>query len=123
MEVVKGFLDAIKDEEHRRILSEVLTWVNNKYPQLEVAIKWNQPMFIDHGTFIIGFSHAKQHFSFTPEEYTIQIFSQEIKNAGYEHTKGLTKIKWTDKVDYLLLERIIDFNLKDKANTTSFFRK
>ena len=38
-----------------------------KFPQLKEENKWNQPMFNDHGTFIIGFSIAKGHIAVAPE--------------------------------------------------------
>lgn len=80
-------------------------------------------MFTDHDTFIIGFSIAKHHMSFTPEEYCLTIFLEEIEKAGYEHTKGIVKIKWTEEVDYPLLRKIIQFNIEDKTNCKTFFRK
>lgn len=33
--------------------------ITETYPQLDTTVKWNQPMFTDHGTFIIAFSFAK----------------------------------------------------------------
>ncbi len=80
-------------------------------------------MFTDHGTLIIGFSEAKNHMSFTPEEAVIQLFSEEIVKSGYEHTKGIVKIKWTDEIDYELLKKLIEFNIREKAECTTFFRK
>ncbi len=52
-------------------------------------IAWNQPMFMDHDTFIIGFSIAKQHLAVAPEKAGIDYFSDEIVKAGYGHTKQL----------------------------------
>jgi len=80
-------------------------------------------MFTDHDTFIIGFSIAKHHISFTPEEFSINVFLNDIEKAGYEHTKGIVKIKWTDDIDYPLLHKIIQFNIEDKMNCSTFFRK
>jgi len=123
MKVLKDYLDSIEVLEQSIKMEEVFNWILENFPQLEVAIKWNQPMFTDHGTFIIGFSKAKNHMSFSSEEFCINIFSEEIKKSGYEHTKGLAKIKWTDDIDFLLLKRIIEFNISDKAECSTFFRK
>ncbi|MDA3847101.1 MAG: DUF1801 domain-containing protein [Vallitaleaceae bacterium] len=101
---------------------EVFAWIGETFSELEAAIKWNQPMFMNHGTFIIGFSMAKQHMAFTPEEAGIAVFLDDIKKSGYEHTKMLAKIKWTDEVDYNLLHRMIEFNIADKLGCTTFFR-
>lgn len=79
MEVLRAYLDTIQVTEHRARLEEIFHWIVSNYPQLEVQIKWKQPMFIDHGTFIIGFNTAKNHFSFTPEEDVVTIFNEAIE--------------------------------------------
>lgn len=35
-------------------MAEVLDWVAEHYPELELRIAWNQPLFTHHGTYIIG---------------------------------------------------------------------
>lgn len=101
----------------------MLHWVNNKYPQLETELKWNQPMFTDHGTFIIGFSVSKKHLAVAPEDATITHVEEDIKKAGYDYTKGLIRIPWNKPVNYSLLGKMIDFNIWDKANCSTFWRK
>ncbi len=123
MEKFDSYLKEIQVPEQKARMEQLFRWIGEKFPNLEAEIKWNQPMFTDHGTFIIGFSMAKHHMSFTPEEAVITIFSEDIKKLGYDRTKGLAKIKWTDEVDYTLLEKIIEFNIADKAECTTFFRK
>ena len=61
-------------------------------------------MFTDHGTFIIGFSIAKHHLAVAPERVVIQHFSDEIVQAGYDHTKELVRIRWERPVDFSLIE-------------------
>ncbi len=117
------YLDTVKDPDHKKRMIEVFQWIEETYPNLESVIKWKQAMYTDHGTLIIGFSEAKNHMSFTPEELGIEVFADDIKASGYENTKGIVKIKWTDEVDYGLLKKLIDFNIKDKAECKTFFRK
>lgn len=121
--LLEEYLNTVKDPEHKKRMTEVFEWVEENYPVLEGVIKWKQAMFTDHGTFIIGFSETKNHMSFTPEEAVIQLFSEEIVKSGYEHTKGIVKIKWTDEIDFALLKKMIEFNLREKAECTTFFRK
>ncbi|HWI49132.1 MAG TPA: DUF1801 domain-containing protein, partial [Rummeliibacillus sp.] len=83
----------------------------------------NTPMFTDHGTFIIGFSTAKHHLSVSPEEFVIAHFADDIVQAGYSATKGLFRIPWNGPVNYELLEKMIEFNIQDKAEYTNFWRK
>jgi len=76
-----------------------------------------------HGTFIISFSTAKNHISVAPEEKTMTHFSNEIAQAGYSATKGLFRIPWNEPVKYELIEKIIEFNIKDKEDCSTFWRK
>nr|WP_318540035.1 iron chaperone [Terribacillus saccharophilus] len=123
MEVFADYLATIDNPQHRERTEEVLNWVAEKYPNLEPKIAWNQPMFTDHGTYIIGFSVAKQHMAVAPEKAGIDRFSEEIVRAGYEHTKQLVRIRWDGPVDFSLLERMIEFNIMDKADLSTFWRK
>ncbi|WP_307720437.1 iron chaperone [Massilia atriviolacea] len=101
----------------------VLDWVATTYPALERRIAWNQPMFTDHGTFIIAFSTAKNHLAVAPEAAAIARFSSQIAEAGYQHTKLLIRIPWNAEVDFSLLGQLIDFNIADKADCATFWRK
>lgn len=123
MEVFAEFLAGIDDPEQRIRTEEVFGWVSEKFPNLVPVVKWNQPMFTDHGTFIIGFSVAKQHLAVAPEEVGIIHFSDEIVQAGYSHTKGLVRFPWNLPVNFSLLEKMIEFNISDKADCSSFWRK
>ena len=122
MKEFTDFLEGIDNLQHRERTEEVLTWVNEKYPQLKPEIKWNQPMFTDHGTYIIGFSTSKQHLAVAPENAGINHVADDIEKAGYDYTKGIIRIKWKNPVDYSLLEKMIEFNIFDKADCTTFWR-
>lgn len=67
----KTFLDGIDDPNKRYKMEDILSHIKEKFPQLKEEIKWNEPMFTDHGTFIIGFSIAKGHIAVSPESATI----------------------------------------------------
>lgn len=123
MEVFAEYLAQIDNPQHRARMEEILAWIVGKFPNLASKIAWNQPMFTDHGTFIIGFSTAKQHLAFAPEKAGIQHFSDQIVQAGYTHTNQLGRIPWDRPVDFSLLERIIEFNISDKADCSTFWRK
>ncbi|WP_458463848.1 iron chaperone, partial [Paenibacillus sp.] len=115
METFAEFIARIDNPEHQARTEEVLNWITEKFPNLKQKIAWNQPMFTDHDTFIIGFSVSKQHLAVAPEQAGINRFSEEIVQAGYDHTKELVRMKWKQEIDFSLLERMIEFNIKDKA--------
>jgi len=123
MEVFSAYLAAIENDEHRRRTIEVLTWVQKTFPSLEPRFAWNQPMFTDHGTFIIGFSVASGHLALAPEGAGIRHFSEKIVESGYNHGAKFMRIKWELPVNYALLEEIIRFNREDKKDCTTFWRK
>ncbi len=123
MDIFAEYLAGIANLQHRSKLEAVLSWVLEQFPDLVPRIAWNQPMFTDHGTFIIGFSVAKQHLAVAPERTAINHFSEDIVRVGYTHSKELIRIPWDHPVEYALLEKIIAFNIADKAGLSTFWRR
>ena len=123
MNTFDAYLDTIEDEQNRSRTQEVLGWVGTAFPDLSPKIAWNQPMFTDHGTFIIGFSTSKKHLAVAPERVAIERFSEAIGQSGSKHSKELIRIPWNSPVDYDLLQDIIAFNRLDKADCQTFWRK
>lgn len=123
METLDEYLVRIEDPTHRERMSEIFRWIKDKYPNLKPVIKWNQPMFTDHGTFIIGFSTSKKHAAVAPEQAAIAHAKDDIEKAGYEYTENIIRIPWDRSVPYSLLEKIIEFNIADKADCKTFWRK
>lgn len=122
MEVFEDYLAAIDNPQHRERLVEIFAWIAQRFPILEQKLGWNQPMFTDHGTYIIGFSISKQHMAVAPEKVGMDRFSAAIEQAGYSHTQLLFRIKWDQAVNYELLAEIIEFNIMDKLECTTFWR-
>lgn len=122
MDSFTEYIESLGHPEHQLRMTEILKWVQHTFPDLVPVIKWNQPMFTDHGTYIIGFSASKQHLSVAPEQKGILQFSEKIEAAGYSHTKELFRIKWTQPIDYDLLEEMIQYNREDKKDCDPFWR-
>lgn len=122
LELFKDFLSNINDIENQKKIEEILLWVNDNF-ELDKRVAWNQPMFTDHETFIVGFSIAKNHISVAPESKAIAKFSQEILKSNYTHTKEIFRIKWSDDINYNLLKEIIEYNIEDKQDYDTFWRK
>ena len=123
MEIFEKFLAGMDNTLHRARTGEVLCWVAAAFPGLTPEVRWNQPMFTDHGTFIIGFSASQNHLAVAPERAVISRFSDEITKAGYDHSKELIRIPWNVPVDHVLLEKLIRFNMLDKAECKTFWRR
>lgn len=122
MEAFQAFIDGIADHGPRERTREVLGWVRENYPGLQTRVAWNQPMFTDHGTFIVGFSTAKKHLAVAPEAKTIRHFEDELRRLGVDYTQMLLRFPWERPMDYALLGHLIDFNIQDKKEDHTFWR-
>jgi uncharacterized protein YdhG (YjbR/CyaY superfamily) len=109
-------------EEQRKVLEPLFQHILAEFPNLETRIAWNQPMFTDHDTFILGISSSKKHFSVSPEVKTMAEFSSRIEQSGYSQTKNIFRILWNQPVDEKLIFDIIRFNIEDKADYQKFWR-
>lgn len=116
------YLVTIDDEAHRAKLAEILDWVTTTWPELEPVVKWKQPMFTHHGTYIIGFSVFAKNIAVSPEQVGIEQFRDAIDAAGYTATQRLFRIPWDAPVDRGLLRDMIEWQLAGKADITGFWR-
>ncbi|WP_414044301.1 iron chaperone [Macrococcus animalis] len=117
------FFDKLEDVNQLGKVQDLFEWVEKTFPQLEREFKWNTPMYSDHGTFILGVSTAKAHISIAPENKTMERFKDKIEAAGYTQTAGLFKVKWKQEFDYNLLKEMIEYNIEDKKDVETFWRK
>jgi len=117
----EAWLGKIKEPANREAIAAILDWVGTEFPQLGTVVKWNQPMFTDHGTFIIGFSAAKAHWAFHVESASLARFREEVLAAGYDPTDNITRVRWELPVDHALLRRLIEYKIEEKAGVTGFW--
>lgn len=118
----KEYLDAIDDADQQDKMNQILTWIQENYPELETRIKWNQPMFLHEGTYIIGFSYSKHHIAVAPETKAIKKFKDYIEETGFSYTDNIIKICWEDSIPYNLIEELIEYNIEDKKGYEKFWR-
>lgn len=121
MEDFIEYIEAIENNEHQEKFKSLLKWIIDTYPELDTRFAWKQPMFTHHGTFIIGFSVAKNHFSVAPEK--LELFIDDVLNANYSHGKKLFQIKWNEEINYELISKVIEVNMIEKKDMTTFWRK
>lgn len=122
VETFEGFLETMGEPDHKDKMEAILNWVKDAYPGLETRIAWNQPMFVDHGTFIMGFSHSKNHIAMSPEAKAINQHVNYIEEAGLSYTDNIIRIKWEEPIPYDLIKILIDYNIEDKQDDTKFWR-
>jgi uncharacterized protein YdhG (YjbR/CyaY superfamily) len=107
----------------REKLQSIFDWIDKKFPLLEKRIAWNQPMYTDHGTFIMGFSFARDHINIAPEKKTLDIFSSKINEAGHKTTKMLMQISNESDISYEIIGEMVAYNMLDKSDCETFWRK
>lgn len=122
IEFFEKWLSSISNETHRLRAAEVLRWVTDEFPQLEFRLAWRQPMFTHHGTFIIGFSPARNHLAFAPEGEGISRFAAELDRRDLSYGAKMVRLPWDRPIPFNLLREVIQFNIEDKAGVTSFWR-
>lgn len=123
MDTFEDYINKIDDEEMKLKLADIYQHVEETFPELEKRVAWNQPMYTHHDTFIIAFSAAKHHISVAPEKTALIKFESRIKETGYDLLKETFKIKRKQPVDFDLVDAIISFNIEDKKDCTTFWRK
>ncbi len=115
------YLETIPSDDNRARMVDVLVWVGLTYPELELRIAWNQPMFTHHGTYIIGFSAASKHMAMAPERATMIRFEPVMRERGTDFGKMFARQPWNKPFDYELLDAFIQHQLAEKQDITSFW--
>ena len=116
------FLATIPNDDNRARMVDVLVWVGLTYPELELRIAWNQPMFTHHGTYIIGFSATSKHMAMAPERAAMIRFEPVMRKRGTDFGKMLARHPWDEPFDYELATAFIEHQIEDKRDITSFWR-
>src|SRR5690554_6865216 len=114
------YMETIDTKDKKEKFLGLINWVKKEFPSLTLEIKWNQPMFINEGTFILSLSALKNHFSISPEFITMERFKDKIDKAGYSQTMMLFRIKYSEDINYDLIKSMIEFNIEDKKGFTTF---
>ena len=121
MNQIDEYLANISEKNQCAKLSEILKWITKTFPNLELQIKWKQPIFTDHDTYIIGFSVAKKHLTVGLETRNLQHVAPLLEQNGIKHGTNTFKIVFTDKIPYDLLNQIIEYVIDDKKEITTFW--
>lgn len=123
METFSEYLATLSDPQARIYTEEVLEWVSENYPELEKRIAWSAPTFVAHGTHIVSFKATKKHLAVSVEGPTIRHFSQDFDKEGLHYGTMNVNFPWNTLMNFDLLKALIDFNIEDKKDLSSFWRK
>lgn len=123
MNIFDDYLASLSDPQAKCLTEEILIWVTEHYPDLEKLITWSSPTFVAHGTHIISFKATKKHLAVTLEGPTIRHFSERFTQLGLKFGTMNVNFPWNLPLNTELLTDLIEFNLNDKKDLTSFWRK
>ncbi|MBK0348002.1 DUF1801 domain-containing protein [Aerococcaceae bacterium zg-ZJ1578] len=119
---MQAYIQELQNPIQAQQLQQIYDLIQTEFAKLEYVVKWNQPMFLDHGTYIIGFSVSKHYVNVAPEIATMEHFAAEIQARQYATTKNYLKLGATDTVDLDLIRRMIAFNIEEKKDYQKFWR-
>ena len=85
LETLADYLAQAKAPQRHVRMAEVLEWAERTFSGLELRVAWNQPVFTDHGTFIVGISVSAGHLAVSPGR--AWSFFREIARGGYAGAK------------------------------------
>lgn len=123
METFDDYLATITNEEHQKITRDVLNWVRENYPDMTERIAWSSPTFVAHGTHIISFKHTKKHLAVSIEGKAVRHFAETFDKNDLNYGTMNVNFPWKTPINLSLLKDIIDYNLEDKKDLTSYWRK
>ncbi|EKK20371.1 hypothetical protein B808_5 [Fructilactobacillus florum 8D] len=116
------YLANIKDPAHQACFKNVLTWIDNQFPQLTLEMRYNQPMFTVHKTYIIGLSAATAHYAIGVERSSeMKVIQAEIERLQLSCGKKVIRIPYELPLPTELLQTLITARLKTKANCHNFW--
>ena len=122
LKTLDEFLATVPEGDKRARMTDVIDWVHSNYPDLELHIKWSQPMFTLGGTYIVGFSVASKHMAIAPEQAAITHFQSKLEALGADFTKNIIRQPWGSPFNFELLGELIDYQIATKRGMTSFWR-
>ncbi|WP_429970269.1 iron chaperone [Fructilactobacillus sp. Tb1] len=122
MKTFSEYLTGIDNPEHREKFKQVINWVKTNYPNLEFVMKYNQPMFLDHNSYITSFNAAKNHYTIGLEgQEIVKHFIPEIEAVGLKYGHKTIQIPYNTDIPSSLFKHIIDFKIDQKKDMTSFW--
>ena len=78
------------------------------YPELELVLAWNQPMFKLGSKYLVGFMPTKKHINLlTISDDAINHLAGDLK--GYRHGTRSIALPFDWEIDRALIAKVIDF--------------
>ena len=93
-------------------IQSLVNFVSENYPELELVIAWNQPMFKVAGKYLIGFMPTKKHTNLLTVTDTA-ITELEPELTHFRHGTRSISLPFDWVVDPALFTRVIQLRRKE----------
>lgn len=99
-------------EDQSRHIQSLVDFVTQHYPQLELVIAWNQPMFKLNGKYVIGFMPTKKHTNLlTVTDTAITTLEPEL--SAFKHGTRSISLPFDWVIDSALIGRVITLRAEE----------
>lgn len=102
-----------QDEAVQPILREVCETIRLNIGQAEERLSWQMPTWKRRSN-LIHFAAQKKHVGIYPGPEAVELFTPELDDKGYKHSKGAIRMPY-GRVDLELLGRIAAWCGKQNA--------
>ncbi len=93
-------------------ITSLVNFVAQSYPQLELVIAWNQPMFKLDGKYLLGFMPTKKHTNLlTVSDTAITQLAPEL--ATFKHGTRSISLPFDWVIDPGLIERVVQLRTQE----------
>lgn len=103
-------------EEVQNILQKISETIQQTAPDAKEVISYQMPTFRLHGI-LVYFAAFKHYVSFFPTPSVIKAFKEELSPC--ETSKGTVKFSIGKPVPFELIERIVEFRVKENLQKTT----
>ncbi len=107
--------------EVQAILEKIRAMIKSAAPQAEETISYQIPTFLLNGRYLIYFAAYKKHVSLYPAPHGVPEFNEAL--ARYGAGKGTLKFPFDQPIPYDLIERVIQYRLRENQSRTAAGKK
>lgn len=99
------FYEFLPDDQ-RVGIRRLVDFVSTSYPQLDLVLAWNQPMFKIDGSYLIGFMPTQKHINLlTVTDTAITALASEL--AGFRHGTRSISLPFDWSIDAQFINRVL----------------
>lgn len=99
-------------EDQRNALEALVVQTSKNFPELELVLAWNQPMFKLAGKYILGYMPTKKHINLlTVSDTAITKLGNELD--GYRHGTRSISLPFDWKFERLLLNKVLQLRIEE----------